>query len=41
VGTLQMSGTMWAQHPDRSLDELSDDLTMLLWDGLGNTVLHR
>ena len=38
VGTLQMSGTMWAQHPERSLDTLSDDLTMLLWDGLGNTV---
>ena len=38
VGTLQMSGTMWAQHPERSLDTLSDELTMLLWDGLGHTV---
>lgn len=38
VGTLQMAGTMWAQQPQRSLDQLSNDLTALLWDGLGNTV---
>ena len=31
VGTLQMSGTMWAQHPERSLDTLSDDLTDDAW----------
>ena len=39
VGTLQMAGTMWAQQPLRTLDQMSNDLTVLLWDGIGRTVV--
>jgi AcrR family transcriptional regulator len=38
VGALQVAATMWQRDRFRDLDELADDLTRLVWDGLGDAL---
>jgi AcrR family transcriptional regulator len=38
VGSLQMVGTMWLRERTCTLDELADDLTRLMWDGLDRSI---
>jgi AcrR family transcriptional regulator len=35
IGSLQVVATMWQRDGYRQLDSLTDDLTRMMWDGLG------
>lgn len=40
VGALQVAATMWQADEYCTLDVLADDLTTLVWDGLGPTLVR-